>query len=282
MTLGAGAGIGRHAAETLANKGYTVFAGVRKQKDLDSLLAENKTSNLRPFLLDVTEKESIARAFELIETTLAETGLPFVALINNAGVLQVVPIELAEDKAVRSLMDVNFFGVLEMCREFIPLLRKHPGSRIINISSLAGIVSPPFNGIYSASKFALEAISDAMRRELEEFGIAVIVIQPGFVKTKMNDVMKGDMATIHTHPIIVKYYAAKHLHFLKQGEEGVAVAPGPEVTSRAISEAVTSARPKTRYSCGTVDGNKTPASVLIWMAWLLPDRLLDMFFAPKL
>ena len=275
MPPGAGAGIGRHAAETLASKGYLVLAGVRKQVDVDALLAA-KVANLVPIQLDVTDKESIANAFEVVQKTITKKNLPFVALINNAGTLQVNPIELTEDKASRQIMDVNFFGVLDMSRQFIPLLRKFAGSRLINISSAKGIVSFAFNGLYCASKFALEALSDTMRRELEEFGIAVIVIQPAYINTKMSGVLLEDTSAITNDPIGMRYYKAKALTSLEKGKAATAVAPEPDDTSRVITEAVTSPKPYTRYMAGIIDEKKTPAVVLKWMAWLLPDRVLDL------
>jgi NAD(P)-dependent dehydrogenase (short-subunit alcohol dehydrogenase family) len=183
VVTGASTGIGRDAAEYLAGKGYHVFAGVRKQSDFDSieeLRVSEKSKNLYPLLLDVTSSESIAAAALTITDVARKTGLPLAALVNNAGIGAGTPVELVSMKTARTVFDVNYFGALETTIAFLPQLRASQG-RVVMISSVAGILAAASVSVYSSSKFALEALSDALRREVAGFGVSVSIIEPGYI-----------------------------------------------------------------------------------------------------
>ncbi len=164
VVTGASTGIGAHAAITLAQQGFLVFAGVRKEADGQNLLAEAPT--IVPLILDVTKKDTIDAALEQVQGTLATRGLPLVGLVNNAGVAGgTTPVEFLSLDAMRALFDVNLFGAIAVTQAFLPLLRQSKG-RVINISSMAGVLSAPLMANYCASKHALEAFSDSLRVEL--------------------------------------------------------------------------------------------------------------------
>ena len=186
VVTGASTGIGRHAAQFLASRGYTVLAGVRKQSDFDEIEAgrrEGRSPNMRALFLDVTSSDSITAAVDEVTRLLDSSGLPLVALVNNAGVGSfLVPLELLPTEEMRHVMNVNFFGALETSRAFIPLLRQHQG-RVIMISSAAGKICMPGFSSYCATKFALEGMSDSLRLELGPLGVSVSVVEPGFIRT---------------------------------------------------------------------------------------------------
>ena len=178
LITGASSGIGFATAVRLARRGTIVFAGIRRQVDGEALLREN-SDRIKPMLLEVTDELSLQRARTRIEN-LREFRLD--ALINNAGIAVAGPLELLPQAELRRQFDVNFFAPMALTQAFLPLLRAS-GGRIINVSSIAGKIAAPFLGAYSASKFALEAASDALRLELRPFGVAVSIVEPGDVRT---------------------------------------------------------------------------------------------------
>ena len=178
LITGASTGIGNHAAIDIANKtNLTVLAGVRKEKDVE-LIKQLNIKNLRPIIIDVTSHESNVNALKEIQTIMKEENLKFIGLINNAGISRSIPVEFHTIDDVKYLFETNLFGVLDLCQLYLPLLRQSKG-RIIQISSIAGLVTPTMSGIYSASKKALEALSDGLRREVREQEISVSVVNPG-------------------------------------------------------------------------------------------------------
>ncbi len=179
LVTGTSRGLGKSIALKLNELGYKVFAGIRNPKDGDQY-KKNYSNQIIPVLLDVTQSESINAAYDHIIAEVGQTGL--VGLVNNAGVAMFGPVEQIPIEEVEQQFNVNVFGVIAVTQKFLPLLRKAKG-RIINISSINGELSIPTSGIYSASKFALEAISDALRMELKPWGINVSVIQPGVTAT---------------------------------------------------------------------------------------------------
>lgn len=274
LVTGASSGIGRHAAISLARQGYTVFAGCRKQNDMESLSAEG-VSTLRPIIIDVTKEKQIDEAYHKIEAELG--GKPFVALVNNAGMEGAAPVELLEMQAVRTTFEVNYFGVLQVTKKFIPLLRKAgKGARIVHVSSVAGLMSSPGGTPYAATKFAVEAMNDALRIELAPWGITSSVINPAFVATEIFGKVQA-----HRDSDMEKYTAEqkslyKHLindNAKKMMLDMVAKADTPAVTTEAITHAITSPQPQLRYVVANIDG--TPAWVFHWMKWILPAQVFD-------
>ncbi len=193
LVTGSSSGIGKSAAFALAARGYHILAGVRSQKDADELLAGGQTG-IHPVLLDVTDDESIAQAVRRAEVILGDQ--PLVAIVNNAGIAVSGPVLYVPLEAWHRQMDVNVLGVVRVTQRFFPLLSRaangkidHP-CRIINISSVSGLFASPFVAPYAASKYALEAISDSLRRELYMYAIEVVLIEAGSIATQIWDKAK--------------------------------------------------------------------------------------------
>lgn len=189
VITGVSTGIGYGAAKELVRRGYTVFGSVRKQLDAEHLKVELGTSFL-PLLFDVTDEAAVKRAALEVGEHIQGQGLA--GLINNAGIGVSGPIELLSVDEIARNFDVNVFGVLRTTKAFLPLLgaqKDHPSApgRILNISSMAGKFAAPYMGPYSGTKHALEALSIAMRLEFMRYGIKVVVIGPGFVRTPILD-----------------------------------------------------------------------------------------------
>lgn len=182
LITGASTGIGLAVAQELAQAGHEVFAGVRNEKAAASV--REVDARIQPVLIDVTKSETILECYEQIERARTK-DLPF-SLVNNAGIAVAGPIEAIALSEFRKQFDVNVFGLVETTQVFLPMIRAKRG-RVVNVSSVNGFLVPPFLGVYSASKFAVEAISDALRRELLPEGIKVITIQPGPIATPIWD-----------------------------------------------------------------------------------------------
>lgn len=278
LITGASTGIGKHAAEHMArNHPFVILAGVRKESDAE-YIRKLGLANLRPIIIDVAVHDSCVRAVEEIAVMIETENLPLIAVVNNAGIASFIPVEFHKMENARNIFETNVFGVLDLTQLTLPMLRKSAG-RIINISSMAGVVSAPKNGVYSASKFALESISDALRNELNQFGISVSVIQPAYVKTTIaatttasskkmfaDDSVKQEMLSLYA-----PFYSPKAQ--AKQAME-IELASEPIVVTVAIEDALVSATPKTRYQVANAVG--VPAQVLGWVLWLLSDRLRDL------
>lgn len=180
LVTGCSSGIGLATARLLRDRGWQVVPTARKAADLDMLRAEG----FDPVALDITDSASIADAASKV---LARFGGQLGAVVNNAGFGLTSAIEDVPRAMFRDIFEVNVFGLQELTNRFIPLFRKQGYGRIVNVSSVLGELSLPFAGVYSASKFAVEALSDALRRELFDSGVAVSIIQPGPIETKFSE-----------------------------------------------------------------------------------------------
>ena len=178
LVTGASTGIGRKITEVLAAKGYFVYAGARKQKDLDAL---NEIENVQSIRLDVTIQDEIDAAVK----TVRDSGRGLYGLVNNAGVGIGGPLIEVSEKDVQWLFDVNVFGVLRVTQAFAPLIIEGKG-RITTIGSIAGTLSGPFYGPYSMTKHAIEAYTDALAPEMERFDVQVSVIEPGNYRSEIS------------------------------------------------------------------------------------------------
>jgi len=185
LVTGASTGIGRKITEVLAAKGYFVYAGARKQKDLDAL---NAIDNVQSIRLDVTIQQEIDAAVQ----TVRDGGRGLYGLVNNAGVGSGAPLIEAKESDVRWLFDVNVFGVFKITQAFAPLIIESQG-RITTIGSIAGTLSGPFYGPYSMSKFAMEAFTDALAPEMERFDVQVSVIEPGNYRSEISKTGRAKM-----------------------------------------------------------------------------------------
>jgi NAD(P)-dependent dehydrogenase (short-subunit alcohol dehydrogenase family) len=183
LITGASSGIGRAVTIALARKNWRVFACVRSTNDQVAL--QNLSPHITALILDVTKSDEIQKAFEFLSTQ----QFASFNLINNAGISVAGPVEVLPVVKFKEQFDVNFFGLIEVTQKFLPLIKKTKG-RILNISSVSGLNSSPFLGAYSASKYALETISDSLRWELASCGVKVVLIEPGPIAT---DIWKKGM-----------------------------------------------------------------------------------------
>ena len=235
LITGCSTGIGRDLAQRLTEAGYRVAATARKADTLEDLPTALKIS------LDVTQPDAVNRAV----TQTVETFGRIDVLVNNAGYAQFGAVEEIPVEKVEQMFDVNVFGTLRMIRAVVPHMRVQQSGRIINISSVTGKFCTPANGTYSASKFALEALSDALRLELALFGIHVVVIEPGMVKTHFHETLQDHARTILTNPESLYrtlYQVNDELWAIAAKQEAK-----PEVVSRVIQRAIETRRPKARY-----------------------------------
>ncbi len=244
LITGASTGIGKACALRLDQRGLRVFAGVRTESDGESL-KQAASDRLEPVLLDVTDPDRIASARRTIVDAVGRDGLS--GLVNNAGIYYGGPLEFARLDELRYIFEVNLFGAIAVTQAFVASLRLAKG-RIVNMSSVSGLMAIPFLGPYAASKFALEAISDAWRVELRPWGISVAVVEPGHVDTPMFE--KG-LATLRkareTYPPEVRELYGPVFGFSERHEPKTIPA---DRVARAVEHALLSRRPKRRYLVG--------------------------------
>jgi len=270
---GTSSGIGNHAVFELAKLNYTVFCSVRKESDVKELNSQAQKLNLqnyvKPIIMDVVNSDQIKSALAEITKFVKAKNLPFVGLVNNAGISTRYPVELLPLDLARNLMDINFFGVLELTQQFLPLIREHKG-RILVISSISGVASLPGRAIYSGSKRAIEGFIDALRLEMISFEVSVTSILPGYVKSSISD----KLPTYEEVPPEKYELYKKYLDSVKpENQKDRSNAPGPEVTSEAIVHALTDPYPHTRYYMGYT--GDFPPYVTVMLSSLLPDNLID-------
>ncbi len=258
LITGASAGIGRATAELLLKNGYKVYAGARRadrMKGLEGLGA-------KVFSLDVTSEDSLKSA---MDTVLKNEGRLDI-LINNAGygahgAVEDVPLDEA-----RRQFEVNVFGLARLTQLALPHMRAAGSGTIINISSIAGKITMPTGGWYHASKHAVEAYSDALRLEVAQFGIKVVLIEPGPIKTEWDNTALVNLEKYSGSGVygpMVKRITEKFRAGYRSG------APGPEVVAEVILKALRAKCPAARYPV------PFKASFIIFLKWLLPDRVLD-------
>tara|TARA_R110000868_G_scaffold54159_2_gene169551 strand:+ start:1778 stop:2629 length:852 start_codon:yes stop_codon:yes gene_type:complete len=265
VITGVSTGIGWGATKVLIGKGFRVFGSVRKEADGERLKKEFG-ANFVPLLFDVTDEPAIKRAAEEVRAALK--GEKLFGLVNNAGIAVSGPLLDLNVDDFRQQMEVNVTGPFMVTQAFAPLLgadtslKGTPG-RVVNISSVGGKQAAPFIGPYAASKFALEGYSESLRRELMLFGIDVIIIGPGSVRTeiwnKAEEVDITPFANSAFYPALVKFRD----YFLASGKKGLP----PEHLGRAIHKALTTENPKVRYA--VVPGRL--------MNWTIPQRLPKRF-----
>lgn len=271
LVTGSSTGIGRACALDLDRRGFRVFAGVRRQEDGAALQAQ-AAGRLVPVMLDVTDAGSIAAARETLERELAQE--PLAGVVNNAGVAVGGPLEALAIDDLRRQLELNTIAPVAVTQAFIPLLRRSHG-RVVNMGSISGRVSQPFLAPYSASKFALGAISDALRGELLPWGIHVALIEPGTVKTPIWDKAGAQVeafratATPEQRALYDRNLDAMErlVRFAKR------TGSKPERVARAVAHALTSDHPRARYLVG-VD-----ARAQLAIGKLLPTRATDRLFA---
>lgn len=251
LVSGASTGIGRATVRRLAARGHRVFAGVRKEADADSIRADAEElsggGSLEPVQLDVTlpnEIDALAERF-------ATEGIQLDGLVNNAGIVIACPLEVLPVADLRRQFEVNFFSHAQVIQAFLPGLRATRG-RIINMSSIAGRISNPFMGAYCASKHALEAYSDALRMELAPWGIRVVLIEPGPIKTPIWEKSEAAAREIleSVEPEEWEIYQEGIQRMGEVAELSIRVAPQASKVARCVSHALESALARRRYPVG--------------------------------
>jgi NAD(P)-dependent dehydrogenase (short-subunit alcohol dehydrogenase family) len=273
VITGASTGIGWATAKLLLDRGFRVFGSVRKQADADRLKAQ-LGANFTPLLFDVTDEAAVLASAREVRGAL--NGQTLAGLVNNAGIAVAGPVlGLAADE-FRRQMDVNVIGPIISTQAFGPLLGsdaslKGPKGRIVMISSVAGKNGTPMMGAYSASKHAIEGLSESLRREMMLFGIEVIIVAPGAVKTPIWS--KADEVDISGYKNSPYFPALERIrkYMTHLGETGLP----PETIAEAIAEALTSAHPKVRYQL-------TPNPMRHLMTAILPKRRVDKIIAKRL
>jgi len=266
LITGCSSGIGRATAEHLARKGWTVYATAREVETI-APLAE---LGCRLLPLDVTDEGSMRDTVERVEHAEGAVGI----LVNNAGYSQSGAVEEVSMEKIRRQFETNVFGLVRMCQLVLPGMRGQGYGRIVNLSSMGGRLTFPGGGFYHASKYAVEALSDALRFEVSGFGIGVVVIEPGLIRTGFAETAVGSMdvgaASSNDGP-----YAGFEAGVARATRENYERGPlarlggGPEVVAETIERAISSTRPRARYTV-------TPsAGLLISARRLLPDGAWD-------
>jgi NAD(P)-dependent dehydrogenase (short-subunit alcohol dehydrogenase family) len=270
LITGATDGLGRAAAILLAQRGYRVFAAgrsVEKRAHLDAL-AREKNLPLETLELDVCDDASVQRA---VTTVLANAGAIDV-LFNNAGVNFSAAVEDLSIEDWRRQFETNFFGVLRVTQAVVPHMRERKRGCIVMMSSVSGFVTAPTQGAYSSSKFALEAMSNALRLELYPFGVKVILIEPGYIVTGIQQAAM-DLSKPYLEKMNAGPYAPLYARFLKSVTDARTQSKTtPEDCAQVVLQAIESPNPKIRYTVTQL------AIVAKWCKRLLSDRAVDAMF----
>jgi NAD(P)-dependent dehydrogenase (short-subunit alcohol dehydrogenase family) len=261
LITGCSSGIGAATARHLAELGWTVYATARRPETLEPLVA----AGCRPLALDVTDEESMRAAVAAVEHEHGAVGV----LVNNAGYGQTGAIESVPMDRVRAQFETNVFGLVRMCQLVLPAMRAQRWGKIVNVSSMGGRLTFPGAGHYHASKYAVEAISDALRFEVRRFGVDVIVVEPGIILTGFGEHARAG-APEGDGPY-ADFDAAVKTAFVETYEKGPMRRLGgpPEVVAERIAKAITATRPRARY---TVTAS---AKALIAQKAILPDAGWD-------
>jgi NAD(P)-dependent dehydrogenase (short-subunit alcohol dehydrogenase family) len=265
VVTGASTGIGAACAQYLDEKGFRVFAAVRKQSDADRIAALDRP-RLAPLFLDVTDAESIAQAARAVDTALHGGGLT--GLVNNAGVSVDVPLECVDLGTLRHQLEVNTIAPVAVTQAFLPMLRRAHG-RVVNVSSISGRVATPVSGPYCMSKFALEAFTDCLRQELAEWGMHVVAVEPGAIDTAIWDKGRQDDWSTEASKRNLDLYGAAYQAFRRFSDKSAAGATSCDAVSQAIFHALTAKTPRPRYLVGT------DARVYGRLAQICPTRVMD-------
>ncbi|HEX9509277.1 MAG TPA: oxidoreductase [Puia sp.] len=264
LITGASAGMGKETAKLLLQSRYIVYGAARrldKMTDIQSLGA-------KVLAMDVTDEASMVNGIDTILTAEGKIDV----LINNAGFGSFGAVEDVTLADARYQLEVNVLGAARLAQLVIPSMRAQRFGKIINISSIGGKFATPLGGWYHASKFALEALSDALRNEVRPFGIDVIVIEPGGVKSEWTDIAADNLIKT-SGKTVYKSMVDKFANLAKtQGHR----AAEPIVIAKLIKEAIEAKKPKTRYSGGLL------AKPLLFLNKVLPDRAMDKLFMSQL
>jgi NAD(P)-dependent dehydrogenase (short-subunit alcohol dehydrogenase family) len=248
LITGASSGMGKACAVRLSQGGFTVFAAVRKERDAQAL-RESGSPGLFPVILDVTKDQTIAEAFRTVRDAVGAAGLA--GLVNNAGIAVTGPMELVPLDELRRQFEINVFGQVAVTQAFLPLIRAARG-RIINIGSVGARFALPFAGALNSSKAAFESISDSLRMELRPWGIHVVLVSPGSIRTSAEAKLLLDSeAAVNAFPSEGQArYAASYRAFVQALLALESKGVGPEVVAGTVFRAMTARPPKRHYPVG--------------------------------
>ncbi len=248
LVTGASSGMGKAFALRLAQGGFTVFAGVRKESDARQL-GESGSQSVRPVLLDVTSEQQIAEALATIREAVGAEGLA--GLVNNAGIAVTGPMELVPLEELRRQFEVNVIGQVAVTQAFLPLLRAARG-RIVNVGSVGARFALPFGGPLNSSKAALESVNDSLRMELLPWGIRVVLVSPGSIRTSAEGklAVNSEAALSSFPPEGRARYSASYRSFVRSMLALESHGVGPEVVAETVYQALTVPKPRRRYPVG--------------------------------
>ena len=267
VITGVSTGIGYSTAKILCNAGYTVYGSVRKSEDAERILAK-LGNDFHPLVLDVTDSRAILESVEKVRRDL-KPGECIAGLVNNAGIALGGPVTLIDTEIFRKQFEVNFFGLINVTKAYLSLLGANKGShnqgKIINISSISGKRSYPFIAPYTASKFAVEAFSDSLRRELMMYGVDVILIEPGPIKTaiwdKTPDPENNEFLGSDYEKALGRFYKL----FIEMGKKGL----DADIIGNRIKSILQNPSPKIRHVI-------TPNRFINYtLPGILPTRMFD-------
>lgn len=282
LVTGAAKGIGRACVAHLHAQGMHVFAGVRRPADGTALVAELGNTRITPLLLDITDQPQIAAAANTIAATVGDAGLW--GLVNNAGIAVPGPLEVLPLADFQQQLAVNVTGQLAVTQQLLPLIRQARG-RIVLLSSISGRLSLPGFGAYAASKFALEAMGDALRLELRPWGIQVALIQPGAIATPIWDTTHARTDTMlqTLDPARRALYVALIAANRQRAAASASSAIPPQRVARAVGQALTARHARPRYAVGTdARAALVLAALPAWVRDTLIARALDIRPTPAL
>ena len=266
LITGCSTGIGRETARRLAANGWSVYASARRLESISDLGA----AGCKTLALDVTDEGSMEAAVAAVEAEHGSVG----ALVNNAGYSQSGAVETLPMATLRAQFETNVFGLVRMCQLVLPGMRRAGRGRIVNISSMGGKLVFPGGGAYHATKYAVEALSDALRFEVRGFGVRVVIIEPGLITTSFGDTAAGSLADAEAPAADDDPYASFNAA-VGAATVGAYEGPmkrlggGPETVARAIERAISAANPKPRYKV------TASARLALGQRALLTDRAWD-------
>jgi short-subunit dehydrogenase len=258
LVTGASAGIGKATAIYLAQNGYNVYGAARRLEKMQDL----KEYGIKPMALDVTNDASITACISQILEVAGSIDI----LVNNAGFGSYGAIEDVSMEDARYQLEVNVFGAMRLTQLVLPKMRENKYGKIVNISSVGGKIVFPLGGWYHATKFALEALSDSMRNEVREFGIDVIVVEPGATKSEWGTIATDSLMKVSGHTAYKELAIKTNKVFSELSNDVV----DPIVIAKLIKKGVESKNPQTRYTT-----NQIASKALLFLRKILSDKLMD-------
>jgi len=274
LITGTSSGIGKSCTELLAGNNFRVFACIRNRKEIQSLNYD-KHPNIIPIIMDLQDEKDIESAYNELCKKITNEGLQ--GIVNNAAIAVGGPLEFSTMEIIKDQFDVNLFGQIRVIQRFMPLLRAGKG-RIINISSNNGFLSFPYMGVYCATKFALEAISDALRLELKKWNIPVIVINPDKITSRMwqKSIQKSDDSFYKLKKEAEDAYGDSYRKFIAAIGKIEGKALSPIIVAKSVRRALNSPNPKTRYLPGF------EAKITFLISKFFPKKLLNYLILKEL